>query len=145
VTETKVPAAKPVAPAKAPVAEAAKPAAPDVFPRMETGPSRKSFHAAAPNSAKGLGGNSVITNSTYLWVGRFEREEKAQSAAKKIEAMLLPAYIATRTFGAVKYYAVFCGPVDVKRVSGVTERLEAKGFSNVHQVNNPMGAFKQRE
>jgi len=87
----------------------------------------------------------VVTNSTYLWVGRFEREDKAQTAANKIEGMQLPAYIATRTFGSAKFYAVFCGPIDAKRVSGVTERLEAKGFSNVHQVSNPMGGSKQKD
>jgi cell division septation protein DedD len=81
----------------------------------------------------------------YLWVGRFEREDKAQSAAKKIEGMQLPAYIATRSFAAAKFYAVFCGPIDAKRVSAVTERLEAKGFSNVHQTSNPMGGSKQKE
>jgi len=112
---------------------------------METGPVRKNFHAVTPNSSKGLGANSVITNSMYLWVGRFEREDKAQSAAKKIEGMQLPAYIATRCFGSAKFYAVFCGPIDSKRVSAVTERLEAKGFSNVHQTSNPMGGSKQKE
>jgi hypothetical protein len=57
----------------------------------------------------------------------------------------LPAAIAPRNFGAAKFYAVFCGPIDAKRVSAVTERLEAKGFSNVHQVSNPMGSSKQKE
>jgi protein kinase-like protein len=147
VVAAKTPVAKPapVARAKTPAPEPAKPAVPDVFPRMETGPVRKNFHAATPNSAKGLGSDSVVTNSTYLWVGRFEREDKAQTAANKIEGMQLPAYIATRTFGSAKFYAVFCGPIDGKRVSGVTERLEAKGFSNVHQVSNPMGSTKQKD
>jgi serine/threonine-protein kinase len=137
--------AAPVAHSKAPAPVPAKPAVPDVFPRMETGPVHKNLHAATPYSAQGQGTNSVITNSTYLWVGRFEREDKAQTAANKIEGMQLPAYIATRTFGSAKFYAVFCGPIDAKRVSGVTERLEAKGFSNVHQVSNPMGGSKQKD
>lgn len=105
----------------------------------------KNHHAAAPNSSKGLGANSVITSSMYLWVGRFEREDKAQTAAKKIEAMQLPVYIATRSFGSAKFYAVFCGPADAKRANAVTERLETKGFSNVRQITNPMAGSKQKE
>jgi hypothetical protein len=72
-------------------------------------------------------------------------EDKAQTAAKKIEAMQLPAYIATRSFGAAKFYAVFCGPIDAKRANAVTERLETKGLSNVHQTSNPMSGSKQKE
>jgi serine/threonine protein kinase len=143
--ESKAPVAKPVAHAKSPAPEALQPAAPDVFPRMETGPARKNFHASEGNSSKRLGSNSVITNSTYLWVGRFDRQDKADGAAKKIEGMQLPAYIATRTLGAVKFFVVYCGPIDSKRASGVTERLEAKGFSYVHAISNPMGGSKQRE
>jgi hypothetical protein len=145
VAKLKAPVAKPIARAKVPAPEAVKPAAPDVFPRMETGPARKNFHAPAANSSKRLGSNSVITNSTYLWVGRFDRQDKADAAAKKIEGMQLPAYIATRTLGAVNFFVVYCGPIDSKRASGLTERLEAKGFSYVHAISNPMGGSKQRE
>jgi serine/threonine protein kinase len=140
-----VPAAKPVAQGKAPAPESVKPTTPDVFPRMETGPARKNFHAPAANSSKRLGPNSVITNSTYLWVGRFDRQDKADAASKKIEGMQLPAYIAKRTLGAMNFFVVYCGPIDSKRASGVTERLEAKGFSYVHAISNPMGGSKQRE
>jgi hypothetical protein len=145
VAEVKAPVAKPVAHAKTPAPEAVKPPAPDVFPRMETGPLRKNSHGSAANSAKGRTSDSVVTNSVYLWTGRFEREDKAQSAAKKVEGMQLPAYIATRTLGSLKFYVLYCGPIDAKRASGVTDRLEAKGFSNVHQISNPMGGSKQRD
>jgi hypothetical protein len=145
VVETKPPAAKTVAHAKTPAPEPAKPAAPDVFPRMETGPVRKNFRSSTSNSAKGLDSNSVITNSMYVWVGRFEREDKAQAAAKKVEDLQLPASIVPRSLGSVKYYAVFCGPVDSKRVGAVSERLEAKGFLNVRPVSNPFAGSKQKD
>jgi hypothetical protein len=147
VAEAKAPTpvAKPVAHAKAPAPETAKPAVPDVFPRMETGPVRKNFHAATPNSSKGTGSNSVVTNSMYLWVGRFEREDKAQAAAKKVEDLQLPAAIVPRSMGSAKFYAVFCGPIDAKRAVVITEKLEAKGFSNVRQVSNPMAGSKQKD
>ncbi len=145
VAEIKAPLVKPVTHAKTPLAEAVKPPTPDVFPRMETGPLRKNSHGSAANPAKGRASDSVITNSVYLWAGRFEREDKAQAAAKKVEGMQLPAYIATRTLGSLKFYVLYCGPIDAKRASGVTDRLEAKGFSNVHQISNPMGGSKQRD
>ena len=145
VVETKPPAAKIVAHVKAPAPEPAKPATPDVFPRMETGPLRKNFHSGASNSVKGLGAGSVITNSMYVWVGRFEREDKAQAAAKKVEDMQLPASIVPKSLGSVKYYAVFCGPIDSKRVGAVSERLEAKGFLNVRPVSNPFAGSRQKD
>lgn len=145
VPETKPPAAKTVAHAKTSAPEPAKPAAPDVFPRMETGPVRKNLRSGASNSAKSLGSNAVITNSMYVWVGRFEREDKAQAAAKKVEDLQLPASIVPRSLGSVKYYAVFCGPIDSKRVGAVSEKLEAKGFLNVRPVSNPFVGSKQKQ
>jgi serine/threonine protein kinase len=145
VAEVKPPVAKPVAHAKTPAPEAVKPPTPDVFPRMETGPVRKNFHANAANASKGRTSDSVITNSMYLWVGRFEREDKAQAAAKKVEDLQLPASIVPRSLGSAKFYAVFCGPIDAKRAVVITEKLEAKGFSNVRQVSNPMSGSKQKE
>jgi serine/threonine protein kinase len=145
VAETKPPAPKTVAHTKAPAPEPPKPAAPDVFPRMETGPLHKNFRAGTSNSAKSPGSNSVITNSMYVWVGRFEREDKAQAAAKKVEDLQLPASIVPRSVGSVKYYAVFCGPIDSKRVGAVSERLEAKGFLNVRPVSNPFAGLKEKQ
>jgi phage replication-related protein YjqB (UPF0714/DUF867 family) len=81
----------------------------------------------------------------YLWVGRFEREDKAQAAAKKVEDLQLPAAIVPRSMGSAKFYAVFCGPIDAKRAVVITEKLEAKGFSNVRQVSNPMAGSKQKD
>jgi Protein kinase domain len=145
VEEIKPPAAKIVAHAKPPAPEPAKPAAPDVFPRMETGPVRKNSRAGVANSTKSPGSNSVITNSMYVWVGRFEREDKAQAAAKKVEDLQLPASIVPKSLGSVKYYAVFCGPIDSKRVGTVSERLEAKGFLNVRPVSNPFASLKEKQ
>jgi Protein kinase domain len=135
----------PVIHAKVPAPQPAKPATPDVFPRMETGPLRKSYRAPASNAAKGQESDSVITNSMYLWVGRFEREDKARAAAKKVEDMQLPASILPRSVSSVKYYVVYCGPVDAKRVGPVIERLEAKGFLNVRAMSNPFGGSKQKD
>jgi serine/threonine protein kinase len=145
VEETKPPAPKIVAHVKTPAPEPAKPATPDVFPRMETGPLHKNSRAGASNSAKAPGSNPVITNSMYVWVGRFEREDKAQAAAKKVEDLQLPASIVPRSLGSAKFYAVYCGPIDSKRVGAVSEKLEVKGFLNVRPVSNPFAGSKQKQ
>jgi serine/threonine protein kinase len=145
VAEIKLPTGKIIAHAQPSAPEPPKPAAPDVFPRMETGPVRKNFRAGASNSEKASGSNPVITNSMYVWVGRFEREDKAQAAAKKVEDLQLPASIVPKTLGSIKYYAVFCGPIDSKRVGAVSERLEAKGFLNVRPVSNPFAGLKEKQ
>ncbi|MGA9889616.1 MAG: hypothetical protein WBQ31_19090, partial [Candidatus Acidiferrales bacterium] len=77
--------------------------------------------------------------STYLFVQRFEREDRAQGAIRKIAAMDLPAQSVIRTWVGTKYFVVFCGPVENKRASSVSQRLEEKGFSNVHNVGRLTG------
>ncbi|MFZ0520006.1 MAG: serine/threonine-protein kinase [Candidatus Acidiferrales bacterium] len=138
--------APPVAPA--PASSPAKSAAPahsnpalppEVFPRMETGPARKK-NQSLPKSSSAQGDLAPAPfGSTYLFVRRFEKEEPAQSAVRKIIGMDLPAQFAPRTWVGQKYFVVFCGPIETKRVSSVTQRLEEKGFSNVHNVGRLAG------
>jgi serine/threonine protein kinase len=116
----------------------ANPAPPEVFPRMETGPARKKLQSPAHNSAApdGATGKSAFT---YLFVQRFEREERAQAAGQKIAAMDLPFQVTPKTWGSRKFFVVFCGPIEAKKVSSVTQLLEGKGFSNVRNVGDLTG------
>jgi serine/threonine protein kinase len=116
----------------------ANPVPPEVFPRMETGPARKKLQSPAHNSSakNGATGGGGLT---YLFVQRFEREEKAQAAGQKIAAMDLPFQVTPRTWGGRKFFVVFCGPIEAKKVSSVTQLLEQKGFSNVRNVGNLAG------
>jgi hypothetical protein len=77
-------------------------------------------------------------------VGHYERDDRAQAVAKKIQDMHLPAFISPRSLGSIKYYLVFCGPIDGKRVGAVSERLEAKNLSILRTTNNPSALLKQR-
>jgi serine/threonine protein kinase len=122
----------------APATAKANPGPIEVFPRMETGPARKKFQSPAQKSADQKN-SAAAPAPSYLWVGRFEREDKAQSTAKKIEDMDLPAMVIPRHLAAGEFFAVFCGPLETKKVSFVMQRLEEKGFSNVHSVESPMG------
>jgi serine/threonine protein kinase len=136
---TKVVTPAPVkSPAPAPAPVRANPAPPEVFPRMETGPARKKLQSPAHNSSAqnaGAGGGGF----TYLFVQRFEREEKAQAAGQRIAAMDLPFQVTPKTWGSRKFFVVFCGPIEAKKVSSVTQLLEEKGFSNVRNVGNLAG------
>jgi hypothetical protein len=127
------------APAKTAASTPAKanPAPPEVFPRMETGPARKKVPSPAQKSTEQNSPTAAANALSYLWVGRFERGEKARATAKKIEDMDLPAMVIPRHLASGDFFAVFCGPIETKKVSSVMQRLEEKGFSNVRSVASP--------
>ncbi len=133
------PKSKVPTPSKAPTPAPphANPAPPEVFPRMETGPARKKPQSSAHNSSARTGATGGAF--TYLFVQRFEREEKAQAAGQKIAAMDLPFQVTPKTWGSRKFFVVFCGPIEAKKVSSVTQLLEEKGFSNVRNVGDLTG------
>jgi hypothetical protein len=53
--------------------------------------------------------------------------------------MDLPFQVTPKTWGGRKFFVVFCGPIEAKKVSSVTQLLEEKGFSNVRNVGNLTG------
>ncbi len=144
--QTAVPATTPApTPVPAPVAKSSVPAdenperPTEVFPRMETGPARKKNQSLAKNPSTEGDLPPAPFGSTYLFVQRFEREDKAQGAIRKITQMDLPAQSVIRNWVGKKYFVVFCGPIENKRASSVTQRLEEKGFSNVRSVGRLAG------
>jgi hypothetical protein len=106
---------------------------------METGPARKKNKSLAENPSTEGDLTPAPFGSTYLFVQRFEREDKAQGAIRKISQMDLPAQSVIRNWVGKKYFVVFCGPIENKRASSVTQRLEEKGFSNVRSVGRLAG------
>jgi serine/threonine protein kinase len=85
------------------------------------------------NSAAGDNRNA----STYLWVGRYAIEERAQKAAKKIEELGLPVTVIPRHNASGDFFLVVTGPFGGQRVASVTQWLETQGFSNVHPFTLP--------
>jgi len=75
---------------------------------------------------------------SYLWVGRFEREDRAQSSAKKIEDLGLPVAVIPRQNATGEFYVVLTGPFGPERVSSVMDWLKAQGFVGVRLVKNPL-------
>ncbi|HKF52691.1 MAG TPA: protein kinase [Candidatus Acidoferrales bacterium] len=105
---------------KAPEAAPAKPRPPEVFPRMEWG-NRTPRSASDPN--------------TYIWVGRFEREDRAQGVSKRIEDQNLPVEIKPRKGPeGQQFFAVFTGPYRPGEAQKVLEWLRTVGFPKARKV-----------
>jgi serine/threonine protein kinase len=76
---------------------------------------------------------------SYVWVGRYEREDRAQQTAKKIEELGLPVAVMPRQgFGNSTFYVVVTGPFGSERISSVMDWLKTQGFLGVRLIKNPL-------
>jgi serine/threonine protein kinase len=101
-----------------------QPSVPVVFPHVEFG--KKASRQNRPGASAPV----------YLWVGRFQREAGAQNAAKRIEDDGLPVVVMPRRNqqNGQQFFVVFTGPFAPTRAQDIVQRLEKRGFSNVHEV-----------
>jgi serine/threonine protein kinase len=95
----------------------------------------KAFGEAQPDAV--LAGTS--NRPGYIWVGRFEREDRAQSAAKKIEDLGLPTLVMPRHNDKGQFFVVLTGPFGGKRLRSVLEWLQTQGFADAREIKTPMG------
>jgi len=135
------PTAQPAPSAPGPAAAASVPMKNEPEP---SAPVSKSAHepaeGALPQAAEAGAGEAA---SGYLWVGRYEREDRAQEAAKKIEDLGLPVEVIPRYNNAgEEFYVVLSGPFDEDRLSSVTDWLATQGFPGVHTIRNPLANQK---
>ncbi len=72
----------------------------------------------------------------YIWVGRYERQDRAQTAAKKIEDLGLSVEVLPRQIGQIRFFVVFAGPFANDRMSGALELLQLQGFAGARSVGN---------
>jgi protein kinase-like protein len=135
----KTAAPTPLAPHNAPAEAHAKPVAPDVFPKMETGPDKRRL----PDPSKWIAAQKAYaqqqkakqTGMIYLKTGRFFQEQKAQDEVKKIKALGLPAKVSTRHGVGRDYYLALCGPIAAGGSKAVTQQLNADGFTTIERVS----------
>ena len=101
-----------------------QPSVPVVFPHVEFG--KKASRLNRPGASAPV----------YLWIGRFEREDRAQTAAKRIEDDGLPAVVMPRRNpqSHQQFFVVFTGPFAPTRAQDIVQRLQEQGFSNVREV-----------
>jgi hypothetical protein len=84
-------------------------------------------------------------DSSYVWVGRFQVESRAQDAAKKIEDLGLPAFVIPRHTDNGDFFVVFTGPFGAKRMPSVLQWLETQGFPNARALGRKTGAQDPNE
>ena len=107
---------------------------PEVAPEEVQKRADKAFGETEPVAAPPVNDHTP----SYLWVGRFEREDRAQSTAKKIEDLGLPVAVIPRQNAEGDFYVVLTGPFGPERVSSVMDWLKAQGFLGVRLVKNPL-------
>ncbi|MGD0955656.1 MAG: protein kinase [Candidatus Acidiferrales bacterium] len=82
---------------------------------------------------------AFANNQGYLWVGRFEREDRAQSTAKKLEDLGLSVVVMPRHNDQGKFFVVLTGPFAGKRLQNVLQQIQGQGFPNARIVKAPGG------
>jgi serine/threonine protein kinase len=75
---------------------------------------------------------------SYLWIGRFEQEDRAQVTAKKVEDLGLPVVVIPRHTERGSFYVVLSGPFGPERVGSVMEWLKEQGFPGIRVLKNPL-------
>jgi serine/threonine protein kinase len=75
----------------------------------------------------------------YLLVGRYQREDRAQESAKKIEDLGLPVVVLPRQNpNGSNFFIVLSGPFAQNHVQGALQQLRTAGFLTVHPVKNSL-------
>jgi serine/threonine protein kinase len=80
---------------------------------------------------------------SYLWVGRFGQEDRAQNTARKIENLGLPVAVIPRHSARGEFFVVLTGPFGPERVTSVMGWLQSQGFSGVRVVKNPLASLRE--
>jgi serine/threonine protein kinase len=138
-------APKPAVAVRRPPATHSKPAPPEVFPRMEVPPSKRTL----PDPSKWIAAQKALANQAklarqskskqpdfiYLKTGMFVREEKAQEAAQKIRHLGLPAIVKAWPVATGDVYLTLCGPIAAGGEKAVTEQLRSDGFRGIQKVS----------
>jgi hypothetical protein len=97
-------------------------------PDVQQGPATA---VAQPNNpSKGAG-------PSYVWIGRYQREDRAQQTSKKIEDLALPAVVIPRHNAIGEFFIVLSGPFASKKATDVMRQLQAQGFTNLHEIKSP--------
>ena len=80
---------------------------------------------------------SVLPGSgpSYIWVARFDREDRAQDASRKIQGFGLASIVMPRHQADGKeFFVVFSGPFQADRIPSTIDWLKSQGFPNVKEI-----------
>ena len=82
---------------------------------------------------------------SYIWVARFDREDRAQDASRKIQKLGLTSVVIPRRLeGGKRGFIVLSGPFPPARIPSVIDWLRTQGFQNVREVKIPTGGLRGR-
>lgn len=93
---------------------------PEVFPRMEWGNRSRSVASQVPD--------------IFIWVGRFEKQTRAQEVSQRIEAQNLPVAIRPRRTPQGQVFAVFTGPYKEATSNEILAWLRSIGFPQARKI-----------
>jgi len=105
-------------------------------PEAATSPPANSLRPRRMPNQDGAGASPTGTGITYLWIGRFMREDHAQDSAKKIEDAGFPSVVVPRRNPNGEFFVVLSGPFGAKKASDAMGQLESLGFTNIHPIKN---------
>jgi serine/threonine protein kinase len=76
---------------------------------------------------------------SYVWVGRYQRQDRADEVSRKISGLGLPVLVVPRHTETGQVYVVVSGPFGPDRVTSVIDWLKTQGFLGVHPINTVPG------
>ncbi len=106
---------------------------------------KQSPSIAALGPAQPMG--SVLRGNapSYIWVARFDREDRAQDASRRIQGLGLPSVVIPRRMEAGKRgFIVLSGPFPPARITSVIDWLRTQGFKGVREIKISNGQLRGR-
>ncbi|HEY6467239.1 MAG TPA: protein kinase [Candidatus Acidoferrales bacterium] len=101
--------------------------------------------ANAADPAQPMGSVLRGNGPSYIWVARYDREDRAQDASRKIQGLGLTSVVIPRPAEGGKHvFVVFSGPFPPARIPSVIDWLRVQGFTNVREVKIPSGEMRGR-
>ena len=143
--------AAPVAASSAAQAQGSAPAAqPNATPASPQQPANtaapdQSLANVASSPSQPMG--SVLRGNapSYIWVTRFDREDRAQDASRKIQGLGLTSVVIPRRMeNGKRGFIVLSGPFPPSRIPSVIDWLRTQGFQNAREIKIPNGQMRGR-
>ena len=88
---------------------------------------------------RAFGETTDASATTYIWVGRYERQERANDAVQTIRKLGLPVQSVARRGWTGRFWVVVAGPFTPKRAPDVTQWLKSQGFLGARKWQFPEG------
>jgi hypothetical protein len=94
---------------------------------------------SAPLTDQPMGSVLRGNGPSYIWVARFDREERAQDATRKLQGFGLHAVVLPRHDNTTNhsFFVVFTGPLPPGQIPSYIDWLKSQGFPDAREVKAP--------